>query len=175
MKKIIILIALVSIFTSCITEKQRAKICASCPKETVRDSIYLEKIVYRDTTIYVKIKGENVVVFDTIYLNGEQIKVKKVFAENQFSKAFSWIDNDRLYLQLTQKDTTFIFNLKNALIEKDKIIKVLQSETKIVEVNKLTTIQKVHIFLGKILKYLLIIALLFAIFIVLTKFNILKI
>lgn len=62
---LIIALAVLLMLSSCVTEKQRAKICATCP---VKDSVsYVEKVEYirHDTTIY--ISTSPIINIDTLY------------------------------------------------------------------------------------------------------------
>ena len=56
MKKLTILILLITVLTSCVTEKKRAKICQSCPTKT--ETIVRDSIVRKDSTVF--IEGERI-------------------------------------------------------------------------------------------------------------------
>lgn len=54
MKRRILLLLLPILLTSCITQKKRLKICATCPVAT----IMVDSIIVKDTAIYIVQKGE---------------------------------------------------------------------------------------------------------------------
>lgn len=61
---------------SCITEKKRAKICASCPTLIdIKDSIH-EVVRIKDTTIYISQKG------DSIFVPCDTTSFKRVYKKN---------------------------------------------------------------------------------------------
>lgn len=55
-----ILIIIPVLFNSCISEKKRAEICASCKGKDSTVFLWHDSIVYKDTTLYVKQAGDTI-------------------------------------------------------------------------------------------------------------------
>ena len=90
-------------------------------KEVVtKDSIvYKEKISYRDTTIYKYLPGDTVFKTTYVYIdkNTGLVNSKKLFAFTSLAEASAWVYNSKLFLNLTQKDTTIEIRLDSAIKE----------------------------------------------------------
>jgi len=110
MKKIIIFIGLLTMLSSCVTQKACNK---KYPPEVITE--IAEKIIIRDSIVEkiinvpVYIKGDTINNYDTVVLNKYTglINSKPVYAETEFSKAEAQVINSRLSLELIQKDTLF--------------------------------------------------------------------
>lgn len=95
-----------------------------CPKITPtvikKDSIvYREKLVYKDTTIYKHLPGDTVNKVDTVWINkwNGLANSKKIYAFTSLAEASAWVKNSKLFLNLTQKDTTIEIRLDSAIKE----------------------------------------------------------
>ena len=85
-----------------------------------KDSIvYKEKIVYRDTTIFKYLPGDTVFKTNTVYVDRVTglANSKKIFAFTSLAEASAWVKNSKLFLNLTQKDTTIEIRLDSAIKE----------------------------------------------------------
>lgn len=70
MKKILLIVTATLLLSSCITAKKRAKICSEC-SSVVSDSVNtVIKTEYRDTTIYLTIPGNDVIIDNPCDTNG---------------------------------------------------------------------------------------------------------
>lgn len=129
MKYILMLLILSIGITSCMTERkcnQRWPI-----KVLVKDSIVykqVEVIIY-DTLFFA---GDTVSTTDTVYIDKATGKItsNKIYTETEFAMAWAQIINNKLFLELIQKDTAIARVLKDN-IEIKEVYK-----TKIVYVNK---------------------------------------
>jgi len=115
MKKLLILILIVTA-SSCVTQKRCSIKYPVKPELIIKDSIR-EIVTYRDTTIFVHIKGETVFKSDTIYIKEGVILNKSISAESKLATARAWIGQNRINLLLTDKDTTLTVQLSNAIKE----------------------------------------------------------
>lgn len=133
MTKKLIIPALLLILNSCITEKKRAEICASCPVvSVVRDSIY-ERI--KDTTIYIthrEVEYRDTIICDE---NGRANEVKKVVSGGGVKASLS-IKNNRIKVKC---ETDSLYQvIKGLLVEKStwsksnqvKVVKVCERQHK---------------------------------------------
>lgn len=129
MKRIIVLGLVLALLSSCVTQRRcNTKYPTSVDTtyiETIRDSI-----IYKDTIIYVEIKGETII--DSIFIPCPEVPgyvPQKVFAETELARASAWWSYPSIKLELIQKDTTISIRLDNALKEayywKDKYLKVI--------------------------------------------------
>ena len=116
--KTLIPILMMLALTSCVTQKKcNSKFPPSKDTiiiETVRDSI-----VYKDTTIYIKLPGERVVDSFPIPCPPPPPDYipRRVFAETSLAKASAWWSYPVIKLELIQKDTTIEKRLDNAVKE----------------------------------------------------------
>ena len=115
MKKLLFILLVVTL-SGCVTEKKCNK---KYPPEVMviyRDSIIRERTtVYRDTTIYVYIKGEKEYSTDTVYMDGGIIWSTKNHLFTSFADSWAWVENGRLYHELIQKDTLIGQEVKDAV------------------------------------------------------------
>ena len=114
-----ILIILVSfLFFGCVTQKRCNE--KFPPQSFTKDSIvYRDKLVYKDTTIYVPILGGTVYKDTVVYIdkNTGLTNSKKIYAFTSLAEASAWVKNSKLFLNLTQKDTTIEIRLDSAIKE----------------------------------------------------------
>jgi hypothetical protein len=116
MKTVLIVLTILSL-TSCNMQKYCAERFPS--PERVRDSIsYIEKVIYRDTTIYLTVAGESKV--DTLYVESIfDSAVSQLETSLAYSKAFFF--NGKLIHNLRQKDSVLSFLLEKAIKEHSTI------------------------------------------------------
>jgi len=111
---LIILLTLIT-FSSCISARKRAKICATCPV-SVKDSIVnTTSTIVRDTTIYITIQGEPVIIDNPCDTNGILKPFKRVER------------NNGLITTIEAKDGKL-----TARCDADSLSKVIEALTKIV-------------------------------------------
>ena len=121
---------------SCVTQRR----CLS-KFPPVSDTITVvttkDSVIYRDTTIYIKIPGA--VQVDSILIPCPSVQPgvfipDTAFLENQFSIARAWYRPPNIQLRLIQKDTTIAFRLDSAIREahywKEQYTQVTQTVTK---------------------------------------------
>ena len=107
-----------SVALSCVTSSkcQRKFPIAS---DTIKIINTRDSIIYKDTTIYIEIKGETVI--DSVIIPcpdpGPAYVPKKVYAETSLAKASAWFQWPNIKLELIQKDTTITQRLENAIKE----------------------------------------------------------
>jgi len=100
----------------------------------ITDSVVTETITkYKDSLIYYSLDPDTVTLFEYIYtvkdpLNPSLIDIDSIFAENEFSMAWSWVDQSYLGLSLIQKDTTLEFLLNDAVRETEHWKKLYHTE-----------------------------------------------
>lgn len=100
------------------------------------DSIYVykEKLVYRDTTIFIELPGDTILKTDTVYITKEGVQSDTISSNLQYSYAAAWVLNSRLQLEHRQKDTIISRIIENAIKEKSTVETIIKTETKIEEV-----------------------------------------
>jgi ABC-type enterochelin transport system substrate-binding protein len=102
------------ILSSCATAKKCTKRFPPQTITIVKDSIHTE-IQYRDTTVYIKLPVEKVVIFDTVFLKNGVIQFKEIKAQTNYATARAWIGQNRINLELTDKDTLLSIKLKKLI------------------------------------------------------------
>lgn len=129
------------------------------PIQAVRDSIsYVEKIVFRDTTIFVRIPYEE---------KKDSVEVDTIsgFTYSTLTTSFAWsyasIVKGKLYHYLQQKDTLIEARIKDAIKQHSKV-EYKEKFTEVqVPVNNLTQFQVVQIWAAWILLFILLVTLAF--------------
>jgi hypothetical protein len=88
-------------------------------RDTLRITQVRDSIIYRDTTIYVKIQGETKhdSIFIKIPVEGKLFSFDTLRQDTPLASAEAWIADSYLQLKLTQKDTTILTKLNNAVME----------------------------------------------------------
>jgi len=128
MKKIFLILAIV--LAGCVTEKKRAKICATCPIKEVRtdSTIYKEYWTFRDSVFNVPRDSAEVQYVVGPCPDGTIPVIKEVYKR----------DGRKTKLNGKVKDGTIHINanvgaeqLKFEIRERDRIIEKLKSETKV--------------------------------------------
>lgn len=116
MKNLILFIAILLLFTGCITQ---SKCDRKFPPEVMvirTDSIiHTKETIYRDSLIYIHLPGEKVKSTDTVYVVNGLVYSKKNYIFTSFAESWAWVENGRLYHELTQKDTLVGQEVKNAV------------------------------------------------------------
>jgi len=113
-----LILALVVLFltlSSCVTYK---RCLGKFPPtlDTERKTAVKDSIVFRDTTIFIKIPGERVI--DSFPIPCPDVPgyiPKRVYAETSLAKASAWWEYPNIKLELIQKDSTIERRLDNAL------------------------------------------------------------
>ena len=103
--------------SSCVTYK-RCQSKYPSARDTIRITTVRDSIVYRDTTIFIKIPGES--VHDSVPIPCPEVPgyiPKRVYAETSLAKASAWWSFPNIKLELIQKDTTIERRLDNAIKE----------------------------------------------------------
>ena len=152
--KAILILLLVSFFASCNMQKY----CSSRfpPTASTNDSIsFIEKVVYRDTTIYLTMKGET--VFDTVYIDTVS-NTAQSYLSTDFSKSFAFWDGQRLIHELMQKDSSIALALSNAIKEHSTISYIEREVVKVEVRNELTGWQHSQIYAAWILAIILLVS-----------------
>ena len=113
MKNLILFIAVLLLFTGCITQ---SKCDRKFPPEVMvirTDSIiHTKETIYRDTTITIIIPGDT--VRDSVQVvNGQTLKPS--ILNTQFAESKAWVENGTLKHELRQKDTVYKVKLNNAI------------------------------------------------------------
>lgn len=111
------------------------------PPALKKDSTkYVEKIIYRDTTVYVFIQGSK--IRDTVYLDTVS-NTARSFLSTDLAYSFAFWDGGRLIHELAQKDSTLAILLANAIQDNSKEVYV--DREFIVKENYLTSWQNFQI------------------------------
>ncbi len=114
--KLAIFIVIFMVISGCTTEN---KCNRKFPPQTMvitKDSIIrTTQTVYRDTTIFVYIKGETKYSTDTVWLKNGIAYSNKDHLTTSFAESWAWVENGRLYHKLIQKDTLIGQEVKDAV------------------------------------------------------------
>jgi len=110
----IALILLVAILSGCVTQKKCNLKFPPQSSVIIKDSIR-EVVTFRDTTIFIKLDPVTITKTDTVYIRNGVIQFKEIKAESNYATGIAGIKFNRLYLVVTDKDTTLTTTLKNAL------------------------------------------------------------
>lgn len=119
--------------------------------EITIDTVYEEHIVYRDTTVYVTLTADTVYAeAEIIYLPGKPVEIRPAIltAETDYAKAQTWIEQARLRLQLTDKDTTLLVQLDSAVKEARYWRQIHETDKIVVEVIKVPEFYRIMTFIG---------------------------
>ncbi|MFZ4414755.1 MAG: hypothetical protein ACOYOV_16845 [Bacteroidales bacterium] len=82
---------------------------------TQKDSSYTT-IVYRDTTIQIRLPPDTIYSADTIFIKpGNVLYISSKTIKNGIISASAFILNNKLYLSAYLNDSTFYYPLKNAI------------------------------------------------------------
>lgn len=96
------------------------RVCPPVSDSTIeRDSMrYLSRIESHDSTIFITLKPQIKVVHDTILPNvNGGTTFRPVVAENSYCTATAWIDDGKLYLNLTSKPDSLAYTIRNAFTQ----------------------------------------------------------
>lgn len=136
--KTLIPILFMLLLTSCSMQKYCNE---RFPPALKKDSImYVDKIVYRDTTVYVFIQGDT--IRDTVYLDTVS-NTARSFLSTDLASSIAYWDGHRLLHELSQKDSTIALLLENAIKENSK--EVYKDREVVVKENFLTAWQNFQI------------------------------
>lgn len=105
MKKLLFLL-LIQALSACVTQSKCDRKYPAQSTVTIKDSIIrTTHTEYRDTTVYVYIKGETKYSTDTVWIKNGLAYSKKDHLCTSFAESWAWVENGRLYHNLIQKDT----------------------------------------------------------------------
>jgi hypothetical protein len=113
----LIVFLILLILSSCVTQK-RCYLKFPPTVDTIKITIIKDSIIYRDTTIFIKLPGE--LRIDSVEIPCPDVPgyiPEKVFAETSLAKASAWWQFPNIRLELIQKDTTIERRLDNAIKE----------------------------------------------------------
>ena len=116
MKQIILIAGIALILSGCTTERKCSR---KFPPETMvirKDSIIrTTNTVYKDTLVYVYLKGETRYSTDTVWLENGILKSNTNHLFTSFADSWAWVENGKLYHKLIQKDTLIGQEVSNAI------------------------------------------------------------
>ena len=126
------------------------------PQEKVKDSInFVEKIVYRDTTIYRLLPGE--IRIDTLYIDTTDNSAKSEL-ETSLARSSAFYKDGRLIHELRQKDSVLSFLIQNAIKEHSTVDYRDREVIKVEIRNELTGWQHSQIYAAWILAIILLVS-----------------
>lgn len=116
MKNLILFLLSVTLLSGCVTQDRCSR---KFPPETITirtDSIIrTTETVYRDTTIYIHMPGEVQHSTDTVTILNGIIQSGRNHLFTTFADSWAWVQNGRLYHELTQKDTLIGYEVQDAI------------------------------------------------------------
>ena len=112
MKKILLFLLISCLFISCRTVTKVET------KYVTKDSLVTKEVVkYRDTTINYVVPPRQDSIQSIGQIVNKKLNILPIHVQNDFSLSTAWVEENRLHLLLSQKDTTLKFRLTNALKE----------------------------------------------------------
>jgi hypothetical protein len=148
--RLLLSVLLVLFLTSCSMQKYCNNRFPPATKDSIR---YVEKIVYRDTTVHVYFQGDT--IRDTVYLDTVS-NTARSFHSTALASSFAFWDGHRLLHELVQKDSTLAILLANAIKDHSKEVYKDREVVRVVEKNILTGLQNFQIIGFRILVLILI-------------------
>jgi len=120
----IIIICLALILASCSPQRRLARLLERHPLPETHDTLYLPgETIYKDTTITRYLPGETV-VFDLLVDVPIDIPDTFLIAETTLATALAHLKDNRLGLELIQKDSVFKFLLEKAIRENRDTVRI---------------------------------------------------
>jgi hypothetical protein len=114
--QIILGAVIIILISGCTTQ---SKCYRKFPAQTMvitKDSIIrTTETIYRDTIIYIYVKGETKYSTDTVYIKNGLSYSNKNHLHTSFADSWAWVANGRLYHELIQKDTLIGQEVKDAV------------------------------------------------------------
>ncbi len=145
MKKLLYVLVIVSL-SSCTTLK---KCNNKFPPQIKEITIRTDTVIYRDTTIYVTIKGETVYKTDTVFIDrGGLIQSGVSFLNTKYATSKAYVKDSRLFHTLNQIKDSIPATIIGGKFESVTLSKE-QVKTVMVE-RKLSIIQQVQIWAGRL-------------------------
>lgn len=118
-KAILIAFAALFMLSGCVTRRACLR---KFPAQETTDSVVIVKTVekLRDTIIYLPIPADTVFIYDTVLIDQEtgQANSDTINSRLDYSQAFAWVYNSRIYLEHQQNDTLIKQIIKNAIRER---------------------------------------------------------
>lgn len=129
MKKYLYLILLILIISGCVSQKKCLQ--KFPPQETIiiKDSIVIkDTTIYSDIIMYDTILGDTVMVYKKIQSKGKILNIEPLCIDKSLARSCAWVNDNKLFLELIQKDTVIKRILKKAKIEKQRLREFYQSK-----------------------------------------------
>lgn len=123
MKHLIIISVVTIMVSSCATQR---RCLLKFPPDTITTIETIHSVEYRDTTIFVHLPGDSILVHDTIVLPvpGEPLFIPPLTARLPLAHSTAWVDNNRLNLGLWIDSTTLQFKLDSAMATVTDTVKI---------------------------------------------------
>ena len=161
-------IILICLFlTSCMTVNKVKRNCdifmtvceVPVKKEVEIITNIVTEVIYRDTTIYVKVTGKTVIKEVPVYIVEGVVNSELSVLNVDFARSYARVVGSRLEHELTQTDTLLLFKLKDAL----KVVKTQEKQIKtlrekyVIEIEKNTSFAKfaINVFWGLLIAVVL--------------------
>lgn len=154
-----ILLIIALFLASCATQK---KCLEKYPPETFTriDSVFIEKekLIIRDTLVYIELPGDTVKFTDTVRIEAGQVILKPVVKETERTKVTASVVNNRLVLEVVEKPLIIEKLLKGVIQERDfyKELSKKEAKTEIIREKFIPTWVKYLSWLGAIFIFILI-------------------
>jgi hypothetical protein len=157
MKQICILVSLL-VLSSCTTLK---KCNERFPPKVETVTIHKDSTIYRDTTIYIYIKGETIHDTTKVYIDRSGLIQSDIsFLNTQYSWSKAWVNNSRLFHTLVQRDDSISSTIRNAIKNQSKIEYITTTTIEKVE-RSLSWWQTLQIWCGRVFLTCLILIIIF--------------
>jgi hypothetical protein len=115
MSRIFLFVMTAVILASCSPTKRLARLLERYPMEATVDTVYRDTVIYRDTTVYRYLPGESVT--NNVYFKDTvDVPDTVIMAETRFAFAAAHLTDNKLGLELLQKDTVIKFVLDSVLV-----------------------------------------------------------
>lgn len=146
MKKVIYFIILALIISGCVSQKNCLRKFPPQEIVIVKDSI-VEKdtVIYSDIIHYDTIPGDTIIDSILIKIPIKKLDIDTLCLDKYLAKSCAWVNGNKLFLELIQKDTIIHRILKDARIEKQRLREYYQSRYE-KEVVRVKYIPKFHKF-----------------------------
>jgi hypothetical protein len=157
MKYYFILVSLL-VLSSCTTLK---KCNERFPPQVETVTIHRDSTIYRDTTIFVYIKGETIHDTTKVYIDRSGLIQSDIsFLNTQYSWSKAWVNNSRLFHTLVQRDDSISSTIRNAIKNQSKIEYITTTTIEKVE-RSLSWWQTLQIWCGRVFLTCLILIIIF--------------
>ena len=164
MKTYILLLAL--LFTACTPTQRLQRLYTRHPYLVPTDSVKIvttirDTVIYRDTIINLYLPSDTLFVQDTVLIidvfdNPVDGKVSSdtLRLESRMARAWSWVLDNELNLQLADKDTTLPIRLENAIKEIQRLEKTIEEKNTIITKKQIPKFYMIMAWVGVVLSLL---------------------